>query len=333
MELKSEADIKQLMRAYLPAAALGTALEIGLFWQLEDFPLSAAAIADNLEIPLIRCQLWLDYLSELGLLEKSPDGYLCSPTAKTSIIESMRKDTWTILAGEVRERLPVIQDLTVNIHEKGSVWAKLNLEPPDYAAKLNENLDYARRFTYMLYELHQAEAQELAEKLDLSDVQQMLDVGGGSGVMSYPLLRRYPELNVVVYDQANVCIAGREIAVENGLEDRIRFMPGNFLEQELPGGFDLVLESDVGIYTEQLFKKFCGALNPSGRLVILDYSFETESADRLQLAGRQFYHSLESPDWSFETVNELKTMLAHAGFRRFSGAIPIGTGLYFESWK
>ena len=83
----------------------------------------------------------------------------------------------------------------------------------------------------------------------------------------------------------------------------------------------------------ELFKKFWRALKPSGRLVILDYSFECENADRLQLASRQFYNSLESPDRSLMTVNELKTMLAHAGFRSFSGSIPIGTGLYFESWK
>jgi ubiquinone/menaquinone biosynthesis C-methylase UbiE len=185
----------------------------------------------------------------------------------------------------------------------------------------------------MLYELHQDEAQELAENLDLSDVKRMMDVGGGSGVMSYPLLRRYPQLEVVVLDQANVCIAGREIASENGLEDRITFLPGNFLTDELPDGFDLILESDVGIFNETLFKKFWRALNPTGKLVILDYSFETESANRLQLTRRQLLHSLENQDYSFETINDLKTMLAHAGFRRFSGAIPIGDGLFFESWK
>ena len=333
MKLESESDVDQLLRAYIPGAALGAALELGLFWYLEQVPQSATSIAENFTIPLTRCQHWLDYLLELGLLEKTPEGYVCSPTAQSAIIEARSKDTWSILAGEAGERLPAVQNLTANIHEQGSVWAKLELKPPDYAAKLNANPEHARQFTRMLYELHQAESQELAEKLDLSDVQQLLDIGGGSGVMSYPLLRRYPQLNVVVFDQANVCKAGREIAIDLGLEDRIRFLPGNFLEDELPVGIDLILESDVGIYTDQLFKKFWAALKPAGRLVILDYSFETEAASRLQLAGRQFFHSLENPEYSFETVNDLKTMLAHAGFRRFSGSIPIGTGLYFESWK
>ena len=333
MKLRSESDIDQLMRAYLPAAILGAALELGLFWQLEDTPQNAAEVAENNDIPQMRCQHWLDYLLELGLLEKTPDGYLSSPTAREAIVEARSQNTWSLLAEEARERLPVVQDLALHIHEKGSVWAKLGLTPPDYAAKLDENMDQARRFTSMLYELHQDVADELADNLDLSDVVRMMDVGGGSGVMSYALLRRYPQLEVVVFDQANVCIAGREIAAEIGLEDRISFLPGNFLKDDLPDGFDLILESDVGIFSENLFKKFWGALNPTGKLVILDYSFETESVNRLQLTGRQFLHSLENQDFSFETINDLKTMLAHAGFRRFSGTFPIGGGLFFESWK
>ena len=238
MKPKSESDINQLLRAYLPAAALGTALELGLFWQLDDAPKSASDIAEQLDIPLTRCQHWLEYLLDLGLLVKTDNRFLPSPTAREAILESRSRNTWSILAAEARERLPVVQNLTDNIHEKGSVWAKLGLKSPDYAAKLYENPDHARQFTRMLYELHQDEAHELAGNLDLSDVQQMLDVGGGSGVMSHALLHRYPQLKVVVFDQANVCIAGREIAAEAGLEERITFLPGNFLKDELPDGFD-----------------------------------------------------------------------------------------------
>ena len=71
MKLKSESDVDQLLRAYLPAAALGTALELGLFWELEGDPKSASDIAEELDIPITRCQHWLDYLLELGLLEKA----------------------------------------------------------------------------------------------------------------------------------------------------------------------------------------------------------------------------------------------------------------------
>ena len=93
------------------------------------------------------------------------------------------------------------------------------------------------------------------------------------------------------------------------------------------------MECDVGIYTEKLFRKFWSALNPGGRLVILDYSYKTEAVNRMQLVDREFYYSLESPNFAFKTIDELKAMLSRAGFRSFSEAYPIGSGLFFESWK
>ena len=69
MKLKTESDVDQLLRAHLPAAVLGAAIELELFWKLEQVPQSSYAIADELHIPKSRCYHWLEYLLELGLLE------------------------------------------------------------------------------------------------------------------------------------------------------------------------------------------------------------------------------------------------------------------------
>ena len=333
MKPKTTLDISWMMRGYLPAAVLGTALELGLFWHLGKSPQSVAQVSEAFDIPLKRCQHWLEYLREMGLLDKTEAGFSPSQIANEAIIEARSQDTWGLLAEEARERMPVLQDLTQHIHKQGSIWKSLGFTPPDYVAKLGRTMDEARRFTRMLYELHQSEAEELAESLDMSGVNKLMDVGGGSGVMSLALLRRYPQLEVLVVDQANVCVAGRELAIENDLQERISFHPANFLEDELPEGFDLIMECDVGVYNEHLFYKFWSSLNPGGRLVILDYSFETEAADKMQLAGRRFYQSLENPNFEFETTDELKAMLANVGFKSFSKDYPISSGLYFESWK
>jgi hypothetical protein len=69
------------------------------------------------------------------------------------------------------------------------------------------------------------------------------------------LLRRYPHLTAVVVDIANVCAAGREIATENSMEDRITYYAADFLRDELPSGFGMVLECDAGPYSEALFRR------------------------------------------------------------------------------
>jgi len=148
--------------------------------------------------------------------------------------------------------------------------AAAGLTPPDYLTLMAESTDRAERFTRMLYEIHQPLAEALAVTLDMSGVDRMMDLGGGSGVMSLALLRRYSRLSAVVVDIPNVCAAGRKVAAQNGMAQRISYLAADFLADDLPTGFDLILECDVGVYGEALWRKLKAALNPGGRLVIID---------------------------------------------------------------
>ena len=56
-----------------------------------------------------------------------------------------------------------------------------------YLAEMEKDPEVARRFTRMLYEIHQPLAKELAGYLDLSGVDRLLDLGGGSGIISLAL--------------------------------------------------------------------------------------------------------------------------------------------------
>jgi 16S rRNA G1207 methylase RsmC len=74
--------------------------------------------------------------------------------------------------------------------------------------------------------------------LDMTGVNRLLDLGGGSGVVSLALLRQHPHLTSTVVGIANGCSAGREIAQENSLSDRITYQAADFVHDELPGGYD-----------------------------------------------------------------------------------------------
>ena len=87
MQPKTTSDVSQLLRGYIPTAAMGTALELGLFWKLEESTQCAAEIAEAFGIPVKRCQYWLEYLGELGLLDKDAQGYYPSQKAREVILE------------------------------------------------------------------------------------------------------------------------------------------------------------------------------------------------------------------------------------------------------
>jgi cyclopropane fatty-acyl-phospholipid synthase-like methyltransferase len=308
-------DIFTLMDSYITSTALNAAMELGLFWYLDEGPMDLAGISQALDIPPNRCHYWLVLLSDAGLIEQVPGGYTLSTTGRTAILDAFSQDTWAFLAREARFRFPVFHKLALHIREPRSTWEAQGMAPPDYFANITESPEYARRFTRMLYEIHIPLAESLAETLDMDGVTMLMDLGGGSGVMSFALLRRYPHLTSVVVDTPNVCAAGREIAKENRLEDRISYHEADFLEDELPSGFDMVLQCDVGPYNEEFFIKLRDSINLGGRLVIVDHFAATDGSLPSYWTHWAFLVSLTNPDYSMRTIDDVRRSLEDAGYR------------------
>jgi SAM-dependent methyltransferase len=313
-------DILELLQGYIDSAVVGAAMEWGLFWLLAEEPLSDAAVAQSLNIPFNRCHHWLQLLCNLGLLEHGVDGYAPSTVAREAILNAQSRHFWAFHAREDRRQFMCLQDLASRIGKPVSTWETPPMTPPDYFEEIRESPSYAARFTRMLYEIHLPLAEQLADLIDLHGVTRLMDLGGGSGVVSFALLRKWPNLTSVVMDVASVCQAGREIASENRLGDRIRYLAADILQDDLPTGFDMVMLCDVGLFGDVLFGKIHRALNTDGRLVVVDKFAPTEmDAPPSRLSGA-FLDSLQHPAPSirFTTGEVVQSQLQKTGFRDFS---------------
>jgi len=292
-------------------------MELGLFWLLAEKPMSTSAIAESLNIPFNRCHHWLRLLCNLGLLEHGIDGYAPTLVAREAILDAQSQHFWAFHAREHRDRFMCLRDLALNIGAPVSAREAPDLAPPDYFQRILEDPGYAASFTRMLYEIHLALAEQLADLIDLQGVDRLMDLAGGSGVVSFALLRRRQALTSIVLDVENVCRAGREIASENGLEKRIDYVPVDLLQDDLPTGFDMALLCDVGLFNETLFRRIHDALNVDGHLVVVDKFAPTEThAPPSRLTGA-FLTSLQHPaqSISFTTVEMVQSQLWEAGFR------------------
>jgi cyclopropane fatty-acyl-phospholipid synthase-like methyltransferase len=308
------------MNGSIVSAALGTAVELGVFWLLAKKPLSATSVAQSLNIPLNRCHNWLQILCNLGLLEINNEGYAPSTIAREAILNVQSQDTWSFQARENRDSSLIVQDLALNISKPISTWQTRSPTLSDYFQQIQEDPNYAALFTRKLYEIHCSLAEQLANMLDLGGVKSLLDLGGGSGVVSFALLRKQHNLTSVVVDVENVCQAGREIASENKLEKRITYLAADFSQDDLPTGFDMVMLCDVGIFRETLFRRIYDVLNLKGHLVIVDkFAPSRTSAPPSRLLSA-FLDSLEYPAQSvdFTTTEVVQTRLQQAGFQDFS---------------
>ena len=326
-------DIFDYLLSFASSAALGAALELGLFWLLDERPLDAAGVARALGIPASRCQYWLQLLESIGLVDQVAQGYAPSSTAQTAILDAYSQESWAFLAGEARERFPAVRDLALHIREPGSTWAAQDLTPPDYFAQMVDNPKRACTFTHMLYELHRSQARELAQVLDVTGVRQLMDLGGGSGVMSLALLRQHPSLTSIVVDIESVCVAGREIAAGHPAAERITYQAADFLHDDLPGACDMALLCDIGVYEQVFLRKIQAALNPGGRLVVVDQFAPAPGvapAPRLHWA---FLGALHNPDSADPTAGEIQARLTRAGFQLLSKSVLPGHWTVIETRK
>ncbi len=315
MKLNTKDDVHFLINSTTLSAALGAAIETGLLWQLAARPMRALEVAQALNIPGKRCHYWLQALDELGILQHGASGYAPSSLAREAILEVYSQASWQHLALDERERSGGVHNLPLFISEPGSIWAAQGLaEPKDYVEKMRASPARAREFTRMLFEVHQDMANQIVERVDMTGVERMMDLGGGSGVVSMALLRKYPALTSTVVDIENVCAAGREIAEEAGLSDRISYHPADFADGESPAGYDLVLQCDVGVFGVALFQKLWPALRRGGRLILVEHFSPTENYAPPTRVEWTFLDSLRDPNFSFPTLDQVRAQLVQAGF-------------------
>jgi hypothetical protein len=114
--------------------------------------------------------------------------------------------------------------------------------------------------------------------------------------------------------------------MENSLEDRISFYVADFVRDQLPNEYDMILYCDVGIFSEALVHKFWSALNQGGRLVIVDYFAPTEGVAPKERLYWTFQVSIADPAVSVMTVAALSHQLIDVGFQLRSENIVLPCG-------
>lgn len=327
-KLSTTEEIYGLMASSTASAALGTAIETGLLWSLAEKPSTAEEIIQSLKIPGKRGYYWLQYLESFGVLELGPEGYSPSNLIYEAILESKSQESWVYLTREERERTAGVYNLPKYLSEPGSIWTAQGFPArTSYVEKMRNSPEEAREFTRMLFEVHQNLANLLAEMLDLSNVHTLLDLGGGSGVVSMALLRKYPELTATVVDIENVCIAGRKIAQEQSLSDRISYYPAEFFKSEFPTGFDMAIQCDVGVSGLELYQKLFNSLIPGGRMIFAEHFSPTEDSAPETRLEWTFLDSLGNPDFFMPTLAQVKAQLTQVGFRVLPEQKILGRGL------
>lgn len=256
-------DFRALLAAYrLPRVVL-TALELDLFTALAARACSVEQLAQTLDASERGLEILCRNLAMCGLLKKCGDVYRNSAFAATQLnanhphyrgayLELLKNQwaDWSHLTDTVRSGRPV-----------------------DHEAP--EEADYRRQFTWAMHHRSVDMAARVAVGIDLRQAGSLLDLGGGPGTYAMAFLARHSKLKATVCDRPAALEVAKEIAATHKVRKRLSFLPLNFMEEDLPGRYEVVWYSNVlHIYSsdenQALFRRIIAALSPGGRLTIQD---------------------------------------------------------------
>lgn len=172
-----------------------------------------------------------------------------------------------------------------------------------------------RRFGAAMRAMGAQMARRVADSLDLGGVERMLDVGGGWGQFAQAMCRVRPGLHATVLDRPQVVERAHAELAGTEFEDRITFLPGDYLTTEYGAGYDLVLLANI-LHQEtadrarELVGRAAAALAPEGRVTVVDFAIDDER--RQHLLGALFAINMRSfgDTW---TESDIRGWMADAG--------------------
>ena len=199
------------------------AVELGVF---EALPASAQDIERTLELADSAGIRLMRALSELGLVQRDAKG-VYRPTEKGALLQRSHPlsltDAASLWGGET---YAAWAEAEYSLRTGRSALRKLYGQNFFELLKDRpERLQSSHR-AFASYARHDYES--LAKACDFGTHGHILDAGGGTGELSFALLRAYPKLTATVMDLPEV--VGRSVAPD-GLKGRCQFVPGDFFEQ------------------------------------------------------------------------------------------------------
>jgi len=303
--------INRMMRGYRLAHLLITCAQLRVFEHLTPAPLDADTLATQTKTAAPALRRLLDGAVALGLLTKSGGLYQNSPLAQSCLAEGapyylsnlIRREgafyqRWSYLTEAVRTG----QRPEANIRDE------------------SEN-SWVYDFEMAMFDIARAAAPAVAETLDLPADRplKVLDVGGGHGGYSMALVRRYPNVAATVYELPAAAEVARQIIAREGMAERVAVQDGDFQQETLGQGYDLVLlfgvlVSETPAGKLALLRKAHQALVPGGQVAIREFWLNENRTGPLGSTMFSLHMLLSTDAGDISTQSEMQGWLAEAGF-------------------
>jgi hypothetical protein len=255
--------IFEVAMGFMASKQLFAANEIGLFTALAEGPATLEQLAEKMGVPARTLRIVADAMVALRFVAREDSAYRNGAAADA------------FLSGRGPMNLaPALRFMNAIAYP---VWQGLEQAVRTNAPARGELTEEQQKiFSEGVEAFTAGPAHALANAYDFSRHRRLLDVAGGTGSFLVAILSASPALEGTLFELPEVAkIAERNLAA-SPVADRVSVIAGNAMENDLPGGHDVVLLANIVHYflpqqNVELVGRVRAAVEPGARLLLVDW--------------------------------------------------------------
>ncbi len=299
----------ELSGGYWQTCALHTAVKLDLFSALGDETLGGKDIAQRLAGDTRGVSTLLNALVAMDLLLKSEDKYSNTPAAKSFLSKSSDQ---------------YVGYMIMHHHNLMEAWNHLDeavLSGRPIRQRVSEKPDnFIKHFLMGMFNIAMNLAPKIAEIVDISKRNHLLDLGGGPGTYAIHFCLKNPNLKASVFDLPTTRPFAEKTVKKFNLTDRIDFLEGDYLADSLSGSYDAawlshILHGESPENCQRIIEKTVSVLQTGGMIIIHEFILNNALDGPLFPALFSLNMLLGTNGGQAYAENQLMGMLKQAGVK------------------
>ena len=302
-------ELLEMSGAFWKTCTLHAAVKLELFSAIDADRLSAEAIADKINGSLKGVVRLLNALVAMALLEKDGDDYVNIPVGREFLCKQSTK---------------YIGHIIMHHHHLVEGWSQLDQAvmtgQPIRSRSSFSKAEWRESFLMGMFNLAMNLAPRLVPSVDLSSRYHLLDLGGGPGTYAIHFCLNNPGLKATVFDLPTTKPFAEKTIKKFELADRIDFMAGNYVEDEISGTYDAawlshILHGEGPQTCREIIQKTVAAMEPGASIVIHDFILDDSMDGPLFPALFSLNMLLGTESGQSYSESQIREMLSACGLK------------------
>ena len=301
---------------FFASKTLLSAVELGVFTELADGPLSLSELEDRLELDSRGSADFLDARVALGFLEREDGLYRNAPDADVYLDRNGEYYLGGILEMANDRLYPYWGNLTEALRT-GEPQNEI-AEHGDLFEAVYDDRERLEQFAGAMTSLSARPARTLATDFEWDRYETMCDLGASKGIVPVTVVAENDHLEATAFDLPDLEPVAEEFIASRGLDDRVSFHGGDFFEDDLPEHDVFVMGHilhDWGIEEKlTLLEKSYEALPEGGALVVYGSMIDPDRRENEMGLLMSLNMLVETPDGFDYTTAECREWMIDVGF-------------------